>query len=363
MTCACSPKFLPYNPISISDFVLPLVILTTKLLIIMENKNLRRQFFSQLGILSAATLLPSGFLSSCSSEKKQESNDNQQDSTTVKTEATPIRNAKISWGCSIITWGEETEKGIQEIAALGYKGIQLRSNLYKTYKDKPAELKAMLDKYPLAFPIFSSGNVEIDKAKEKETIEMHVNHAKFISEVGGKYLQLTNAARPKDRKPTEAELVRLATVMNEIGKRTNEIGIMPIYHNHMHQLGENPEEIDVIVENCNPQYVNFLLDIAHYFQGGGDPAKAVIYHQDKLKALHIKDVADLERDGKPSYQFVELGQGKMNLPELFNALEEVKFEGWVIDELDAVPQGVTRSPAECHQLSKKYVQEVLKYKI
>lgn len=329
----------------------------------MENKNSRRQFFSQLGLLSTVATLPASFLYACSSEKKQESTTNQSDSTTVKANEMPIRNAKISWGCSIITWGEDTEKGIKEIGELGYKGIQLRSNLYKTHKDKASELKAMLDQYQLALPIFSSGNVEIDKAKEKETIEMHVNHAKFISQLGGKYLQLTNAARPKDRKPTTEELTRLATVMNEIGKRANEIGIMPIYHNHMHQLGETPEEIDIIVENCNPQYVNFLLDIAHYFQGGGDPAKAVIYHQDKLKALHIKDVADIEKKGKPSYQFVELGQGKVNLPELFSALEEIKFEGWVIDELDAVPAGVTRSPMECHQITKKYIEEVLKYKV
>lgn len=328
----------------------------------MKTEKSRRQFIKKISAITSVSVLTSNYLFSCNSDKSGENAENK-DSTQVVSTEMPARKAKISWGCSIITWGDETVKGIQEIASLGYKGIQLRSNLVKEYGEKVSELKSLLDQHQLAVPIFSSGNVSIDKAKEKETIEMHVTHAKFLSQIGGKYLQLTTEGRPKDRVPTTEELQRLAMLMNEIGKRTNEFGIMPIYHNHMDQLGETPEEVDIIVENCNPEYVNFLLDVAHYFQGGGDPAKAVIYHKDKLKALHIKDVGDLQGDEKRNYQFVELGEGKMNLPDVFNALEEIQFEGWCIDELDRIPKGSTRSALECHRISKKYIEEVLKYKL
>jgi len=39
-------------------------------------------------------------------------------------------------------------------------------------------------------------------------------------------------------------------------------------NNHMHQLGETPEEVDVIVQAMNPKYIKLLLDVAHYHQGG-----------------------------------------------------------------------------------------------
>lgn len=328
----------------------------------MKTEKSRRQFIKKISAVTSTSVLASNYLFSCNSDKSGENTENK-DSTTVVSTETPVRKAKISWGCSIITWGNETVKGIQEIASLGYKGIQLRSNLVKEYGEKVSELKALLAQHQLVVPVFSSGGVSIEKAKEKETIEMHVNNAKFLSQIGGKYLQLTTEGRPKDRMPTAEELQRLAMLMNEIGKRTNEFGIMPIYHNHMDQLGETPEEVDIIVENCNPEYVNFLLDVAHYFQGGGDPAKAIIYHKEKLKALHIKDIADLQGDEKRTYQFVELGEGKMNLPDIFNALEEIQFEGWCIDELDSIPKGSTRSALECHQISKKYIEEKLKYKL
>jgi len=328
----------------------------------MKTEKSRRQFIKRISAVTGASVLASNYLFSCSGKKSGE-NTSKQDTTSVVPAETPIRNAKISWGCSIITWGNETEKGIQEIASLGYKGIQLRSNLVKEYGEKISELKALLDQHQLVVPVFSSGGVSIDKAKEKETIETHLNNAKFLSQIGGRYLQLTTEGRPKDRIPTTEELQRLSMLMNEIGKRTNEFGIMPVYHNHMDQLGETPEEVDIIVENCDPQYVNFLLDIAHYFQGGGDPAKAIIYHKEKLKVLHIKDVADLVGDEKRTYQFVELGQGKLNLPDIFNALEEIQFEGWCIDELDGIPKGSNRSALECHQITKKYIEETLGYKL
>ncbi len=328
----------------------------------MKTEKNRRQFIKKISAVTGASVLASHYLFSCSSEKSDK-NTNKQDTTSVVSTEIPVRKAKISWGCSIITWGSETVKGIQEIASLGFKGIQLRSNLVKEYEGRVAELKNLLDQHQLVVPVFSSGGVSIDKAKEKETVEMHVNHAKFLSQIGGKYLQLTTEGRPKDRVPTTEELQRLSMLMNEIGKRTNEFGIMPVYHNHMDQLGETPEEVDIIVENCNPQYVNFLLDVAHYFQGGGDPAKAVIYHKEKLKVLHIKDVADLVGDENRTYQFVEFGQGKINIPEIFNALEEIQFEGWCIDELDGIPKGSNRSALECHQITKKYIEETLNYKL
>ncbi|MEY4382857.1 MAG: Myo-inosose-2 dehydratase, partial [Bacteroidota bacterium] len=54
-------------------------------------------------------------------------------------------NSSIKLGYSSITWGGKDLQAIQEIASLGFKGIQLRANTYPIYKDKPQELKAALD--------------------------------------------------------------------------------------------------------------------------------------------------------------------------------------------------------------------------
>jgi inosose dehydratase len=132
---------------------------------------------------------------------------------------------KFNLGYSAITWGGKDMLAIEQIASLGFKGIQLRANTYAPYKDKPEELKAALDKAGLKLVMFSSGNVEVDPAKVEASIQQHVNHAKFVKSLGGNAIQLTNSLRKKGQIPTEEELIRLAEVMNEIGAKTMELGV------------------------------------------------------------------------------------------------------------------------------------------
>ena len=276
-----------------------------------------------------------------------------------------LKKSGLKIAYSAITWGGNDAQAIADLAALGYHGIQLRANTFGPYRAKPAELKAMLDEHHLTLAMFSSGNVDIDPAKEQSTIDTHVAHASFVKALGGSAIQLTNSARPKDRLPTTDELKRLATVMNEIGKQTADMGVQATYHNHMHQLGETPEEVDTIVQAMNPKYVKLELDIAHYKQGGGQPEKAVTQYKDILYALHLKDtmspLADKPNDAK-AYKFVELGRGNVDVPAVISALNDINFKGWGIVELDGVPEK-DKSPRECAQINKDYITKTLNIKL
>ena len=265
-------------------------------------------------------------------------------------------------GYSAITWGGKDELAIEELASLGYKGIQLRANTYAKYKDNPADLKKLLDAKGLSLVMFSSGNVEIDPAKMEANVAMHVNHARFIKALGGSSLQLTNSLRKNNIPPTADELARLAAAMNEIGKQTKAIGVQATYHNHMNQYGETPEEVDALVQAMDPKYLRLLLDVAHYHQGGGKPAEAVIKYQKVIHSLHIKDVeSPIKGDTNPkSYKFVELGQGNVDLVAVFAALDKIKFGGWAIVELDGVPDK-SKTPAQCAQISKDFLQARIQY--
>lgn len=274
-----------------------------------------------------------------------------------------LKNAGLKIAYSAITWGGNDAQAIADISAMGYRGIQLRANAFGPYKAKPSELKALLDQHHLTLAMFSSGNVEIDPAKEQSTIDIHVAHASFVKALGGSAIQLTNSARPKDRLPTTEELKRLATVMNEIGKQTADLGVQATYHNHMSQLGETPEEVEIIVQAMNPKFVKLELDIAHYKQGGGQPEKAVKQYKDIIYALHLKDTMSPlpDKPGDPkAYKFVELGRGNVDVPAVFKALDEIKFKGWGIIELDGVPEK-DKTAAQCAQINKDYITKTLNH--
>ena len=274
----------------------------------------------------------------------------------------PIKPApsEIRFGYHAITWGDDNMRAIREISELGFRGIQLRTNILKDVGKDPARLRDLLAQYNLQFVALSSGGVQTASATDEE-VRKHVDNARFVRDAGGLYLQVTDEARPKD-KPTAEDFKRLGRLLTEIGRRTADLGIPLGYHNHMHSLGEAPDEVERILENADPRYVKFELDVAHYHQGGGDPAQAIKRYHDRLLFFHIKDVEQTGPDARRAYRFVELGRGRVNLPGVFAAMREINFRGWAIIELDAVPDK-SRTPRASALISKRYVEERLGLKV
>lgn len=268
-------------------------------------------------------------------------------------------SADIKFGYAAITWQEKDRQAIEEVAAVGFTGIQLRTSVLPEFADKPAALKELLAKHRLTLTAFSSGAVRIDPELETEQIATHLKHARFVRDVGGHYLQLTDS-RPK-RQLSASDYRRLGQLLAEIGKRSADLGVPIGYHNHMNAIGERPEEVDRVLDAADPRYVKVLLDVAHYQQGGGDPAAAVKKYASRLLFLHIKDVQSPlpGNSGDPmrSYRFVELGHGTVDLKGVFAALEAVKFRGWAIVELDRVPEAA-RTPKESAMMAKDYLKKI-----
>ena len=318
----------------------------------MRHRAARREFLLGMGAVTAAYSLPLERL--CAAELLYPPRD-------LSYFDTPISPApgEIHFGYASITWNGNDRQAVEDIAALGFPGIQLRANVLNEFADT-AELRDLLEKHHLKMVALSSGGVRIDPAVEAEEIAKHTANAKFVHDVGGLYLQVTDE-RPKDRAVTSADYVRLGKLITEIGKRTADLGVSLGYHNHMGSLGERPEEVDQILQSADPRHAKLELDVAHYFQGGGDPAKAIEKYADRLLFLHIKDVESLPAREKAQhpYRFVELGRGHVDLPAVFAALQKVNFRGWAIVELDAVPDK-TRTPKDCAAISKKYLEEKLK---
>ncbi len=299
----------------------------------MHTEISRRKFISQLGI----TVIALPFFS-CSATRNA---------------AGGVPGLKL--GYSAITWGGNDIQAIKDIANLGFTGIQLRSNILKDFGSKPQEIRALLEQYKLDLPMFSSGSANINTGDDEAVIQMHVNNAKFVKALGGQNIQVTNSSRPKEGKPAAEDLKKYGRLINEIGKRTLETGVQTNYHNHMGQLGETPDEVDIILNNCENSNVRFLLDVAHYHQGGGDPVKAISQYKERINALHLKDVRPNPAAGPRGYTFVELGQGKVDLPGVFKALNTIGFKGWGIVELDAVPDKA-KSPVQCANITKAYLK-------
>ena len=269
----------------------------------------------------------------------------------------------LRFACHTMTWGDDYVTGIADIAKAGFHGVQLRANVMAQFGEKPEALKALLDQHKVEFVCFSSNNVALAPEREAETMALHEKNARFVAAAGGQLLQVTDE-RPRDRTPTSEDRKRMGGILTKLGQRTAALGVKVVYHNHMGNLGERPEEVAEVLAASDPAAVGFLLDMAHYTQAGGDVAAAIRTHKSRLAVVHAKDVRTVPRtgDARPdatTYQFVELGRGRVDLPGAFRALSEVGYRGWVILELDAVPDPGGSANASM-LTSKSYIEQVLK---
>ena len=71
-------------------------------------------------------------------------------------------------------------------------------------------------------------------------------------------------------------------------------------------------------------------------------------HAGRLLFLHIKDLDASDR-------FVELGRGTVDWPAVFAALDEIRFDGWGVVELDSVTDG-GGTPKQSGAIARHYLE-------
>ena len=150
-----------------------------------------------------------------------------------------------------------------------------------------AQFKALLDKYHLKAPS-RHGDVSITNfaqtlADSKTLRQKYVGSGGFPTPGIGSY----------------ENTLATAIVMNELGRRSVRNGTGKFYgHNHQQEFrtqyadpvtGEMKSAWQILVENTDPRYVTFQLDVLWATDGGADPVALLNRFGDRIFALHVKD--------------------------------------------------------------------------
>lgn len=136
---------------------------------------------------------------------------------------------------------------------------------------------------------------------------------------------------------------------NEIGKKlTDEFGLTFCYHNHGYEFEpyEKGTLYDYIVQNTDPTYVNFEMDILWTFFPGQDPVALLKKYPKRYKLMHLKDlrkgVTGNMSGGTPVVNDVALGTGQINIPAILKAAKKSGIEHYYIE--DESPSYATQVP-------------------
>ena len=287
--------------------------------------------------------------------------------------ATTAPASSIRFAYSGFPWAENVEEAIVMAAKYGFHGVEPFRNHVMKYVNDPQALKAHFDAAGISMATCSNGGPDmmtdfIDPANTAQTIEDHVAFARdFLTVFGCKHFKFNMGRRPEEP-TTDEQLQTMAETLNELGKRTAEIGIMIAPHPHIWSPLERKNEVERMFELTDPDYVSITADTAHLTLGGINPVDVVQHHFDRVEALHFKDTEAKYRGytgptpTQEEHQKVNLykilGTGGVDFPAIYQTLASRGFAGWVTMDFDP-PREWEGTIDEQMTANKKYLQNAL----
>jgi inosose dehydratase len=264
-------------------------------------------------------------------------------------------NPDILFGSTSSLWGNQhdIEWAIKRIAALGLQGIEPYANQIEKYRSNPLALKRLFDEAGVTMIDVSNGargqsTNFIDPDQIPKTIADHVAFARdFLQPFGATHWKCNMGARPAGG-PSDDQLKRLASTLNEIGRQTLGMGIKLAPHPHIWGPMERERDVRRVMELTDPKYVWLTTDTGHLTLGGMDAVQIMSDYFPRIAEVHLKDTYAKYRGNTatPTQEqhavasvYHNLGGGGVDFPAVFKLLRDRRYKGWVVLDLDGPRKG------------------------
>ncbi len=264
--------------------------------------------------------------------------------------------ATLTFSCSSSSEEETTEKEALFTDEFGVQAYTFRNQ----FSDSTWTTEAILDTIAaLGFTEFEAGAPKgispeeykkmcadrgLDIVSTGSGFEQLIENPQAIADdakaLGARYVMCAWVPHKEDFDIEEAQ--KAVEVFNNAGKVFADNGLTFCYHAHGYEFGPNPDGegtlLDYIIQNTNPDYVSFELDVLWMMHGGGSdsPQALLKKYGDRWKLMHVKDlkkgVVGDGTGGTPAENDVVLGTGQANWPEILKLAKEVGIKHYFIED-------------------------------
>ena len=208
---------------------------------------------------------------------------------------------------------EVVSQMLSKMDSEGYHGLQLKVNQYAPWLDAPDVFRRKFD-ISKCMGLIAHG---MDEALLRKTFS-------FAAELG-----LQAVSWMPSWKKGQFDYAPAAEILNQFGKYAVEAGTKLSLHNHAGQLFDDKNALREFCNLVQPERIGLTLDTAHLALSGVKDTPAVIQEcKDHIYLFHIKDLRGT--------QWCPLGQGELRFGEIFQAIRDIGFDGWLVvdDESD-----------------------------
>ncbi len=142
----------------------------------------------------------------------------------------------------------------------------------------------------------------------------------------------------------------LANILSTLGEKCEKAGLKLLYHNHDFEYKKDKDgiiTIDYLLENTNPKYVNFQMDLYWVIKAGADPVDYFKKYPGRFKIWHVKDMDDQGR-------FAPIGNGNIDFSRILANKKLSGMEYYMVEQ----DKTFNMKPLEAIKVSHKGLKEI-----
>lgn len=230
---------------------------------------------------------------------------------------------------------KDFEGTLRKVVEMGFRKVEFPSFYGKT----SAQIRATLDTLGLQCP--SAGALPNPLAPGMPSLETHADAIfSAFATLGAKHcIVLLPPLRPGVK--FEEKLLDSmgadawkagADLLNGWGAIARKHGMRLAYHNHYWEFATigKSNGFELLIANTDPALVDIEMDCAFVAATGHDPAALLRKHRDRIKYLHLKDIATLKQPGK-QIDTIAVGQGIIDWKPVFAEMHRSAIEQYYVE--------------------------------
>ncbi len=223
--------------------------------------------------------------------------------------------------------GKDPKGTLQKVAEIGYKYIEaVDYRDGKFYGMTPNEFNKQLTDLGMVPLSIHMGMVTLDNADKLIADVKAAGFKYFVAPVPP--MGLVKFNREARSLAMSSNIDSLVLVLNALGKKCTEAGLEFLYHNHNFEFEANADGVvpyDYMLENLNPENVNFQMDLYWVVKAGVDPVAYFEKYPGRFKIWHIKD---MDAQGR----FAPVGTGSIDFKRLLEKKDVSGMQYYIVEQ-------------------------------
>lgn len=230
---------------------------------------------------------------------------------------------------------EDFEETCRKVKEIGYKTVQISGTPLKA-----AEMKEVLDKYGLKVVTTHRGFHDFI-----DNLDEIMDYNRTLG------CELCGVGSMPDEYRNSDGVEKFIQEANIAAKELKKEGLLFGYHNHAFEFAKlgGKRIMDRLIEETDPEAVNFIVDTYWLQVGGANPADFIRNLGKRAMAIHFKDLIINPEKGF-TQEMAEIGEGNLDWDAIIKACDEAGAK-WALVEQDIC----NRDPFESMKMSYDYL--------